>query len=77
MSETPMTEFEKYALNHSVHSHCIACGTCMLDPRVHPRLVNPVWCISCYRRIDAVMPADALRPWHGGYVYAEDEARRR
>ena len=23
------------------------------------------------------MPADALRPWHGGYVYAEDEARRR
>jgi hypothetical protein len=64
-----MTDFEKFATDHTVHNHCSGCGGCMLDPRTKPQLVSQVWCVACFRNIDAKLPATASRPWRGGVVF--------
>ena len=72
MSE--MTAFEKFALDHSLHVHCSGCGGCMLEPFIKLLSINPVWCVGCYKRIEAKMPVGAPRPWDGGVVWAKEGA---
>lgn len=62
-----MTDFEKFATTHTAHGHCAGCGGCVL---INPQEVSPVWCVGCYKKIDASMPVDAPRPWSGGIVFA-------
>lgn len=59
----PTTPFEEFAMNHTAHTHCSACGGCLLHPLAQ-NLV-PVWCVECVKRIDARMPAGVPRPWDG------------
>jgi len=54
-----MTEFEKFALDHRRHQHCIGCGGCILDRRLiagdffnrNVQQVNPLWCVGCSNRL--------------------------
>jgi hypothetical protein len=70
-----MTDFEKFATDHTAHNHCSGCGGCILDPRATPQLVISVWCLGCYKRIEENMPVGAFRPWGGGVVYAQEDLR--
>lgn len=58
-----MTAFEQFAKDHAKHIHCIACGGCILA-EIN---MSPVWCMTCYKRIDKALPPGAAKPW--GYVF--------
>jgi hypothetical protein len=63
------TEFEKFALDHNKHTHCLGCGGCLLDPS-HVIQGYPCWCITCRDRIKENCKRSNLPlPWRGGWEF--------
>jgi hypothetical protein len=64
----PQTDFERFALDHAAHNHCLGCGGCLLDPS-HVVQGYPAWCVTCRDRIKKNHPAGAPLPWKGGWEF--------
>jgi hypothetical protein len=63
-----MTDFERFARDHSKHKHCISCGGCILDQS--PIVLNsfPILCVGCFERLEKALPKGANPPWISGWV---------
>ena len=55
--------FAEFAKDHFEHTHCVACGNCLLDPSFQVRFSIPVWCVGCRDRIKATLPDGVPPPW--------------
>lgn len=44
--------FEEFAKNHDYHKHCIACGTCLLNPDPIIQTSYPLWCNPCATNLE-------------------------
>lgn len=64
----PIVTFERYATDHGLHPHCVACSCCLLNPCDEVRLSTPLWCVSCKHRIeDQISKRPGVSPpWAGG-----------
>lgn len=55
--------FAEFAKDHYEHTHCIACGGCLVDPARHVRFAIPVWCAGCRDKLKASLPPGVKPPW--------------
>ena len=56
--------FERFALDHEEHAHCIGCGGCLLTPSFLVQCYFPVWCVACRERIKKQAAVTGRRlPW--------------
>ena len=62
------TDFERFALDHEAHNHCLGCGGCLLNPAGFVQ-DSPAWCVGCRDRIKKTIPAGAPLPWKGGWEF--------
>lgn len=60
-----MTEFEKFALDHLAHKHCIGCGGCVLENSKQVLESYPIWCVACRDAIKRNNPP--ILPWAFGW----------
>ena len=69
MIQKPQTDFERFALDHTQHNHCLGCGGCLLDPSYMVQ-GHSAWCINCRDRIKANCATAGLPlPWRGGWEF--------
>lgn len=69
MTTAPQTDFERFALDHTRHTHCLGCGACIVDPSIAVQGF-PVWCIGCRDRIKANCQRVGVPvPWRGAWEF--------
>lgn len=62
------TPFERFALDHTAHTHCMGCNGCLLDPS-HIVQSYRAWCVGCRDRIKAATRPGVPLPWAGMFEF--------
>ncbi len=65
------TAFEMFALDHSQHHHCMACGGCLLRQDL-VEIAPPFWCSACAVRMCKDVAPSVPLPFEGGRFYSQE-----